>query len=247
MTELTRTETAVDICERAVRRWILTGELRPGERLPPERLLATRLGVNRTTLRGALSRLASARLLTVRQGSGYVVQDYRRVAGLELIPELAAHSKNGRLEGLVRDLLDVRRRLAQMIVERAAERVRPEDLTAVAQAVRAFESAVASNAPLEQLAAADQDVTAAMIGATRSSVLGLSLNPVHFVVRELAPLREAVYCDPAGTAALHRLLLSYLVSPSPDTAAKVHSELERRDRATLERLVHTTPETTTSV
>lgn len=236
MTELTKTETAVDVCERAVRRWILTGELRPGERLPPERLLATRLGVNRTTLRGALSRLASARLLTVRQGSGYVVQDYRRVAGLELIPELAAHSKNGRLEGLVRDLLDVRRRLAQMVIERAAEKVKAEDLALVQSAVRAFEAAVASGAPLEQLAAADQDVTAAILAATKSSVLGLSLNPVHFVVRELAPLREAVYSDPEGHAAAHRLLLQYLENPSPDTAAKMHAELERRDRAAMERL-----------
>jgi GntR family transcriptional repressor for pyruvate dehydrogenase complex len=235
MTELTKTETAVDVCERAVRRWILTGELRPGERLPPERLLATRLGVNRTTLRGALSRLASVRLLTVRQGSGYVVQDYRRVAGLELIPELAAHSKNGRLEGLVRDLLDVRRRLAHMVLERAGEKVRPEDLATVTQAVRAFESAVASGAPLEQLAAADQDVIAAVLAATGSSVLGLSLNPVMFVLRELAPLREAVYGDPEGHVAAHRMLLRYLEQPTEDAAALVHAELERRDRATLER------------
>jgi GntR family transcriptional repressor for pyruvate dehydrogenase complex len=236
MTELTRNETAVDVCERAVRRWILTGELRPGERLPPERLLATRLGVNRTTLRGALSRLASARLLTVRQGSGYVVQDYTKVAGLELIPELAAHSNNGRLDGFVRDLLEIRRRLAQMVLERAAERSRPEDLAVVAKAVEAFEAAVQSKAPLEQLAAADEDVTAAVLSVTKSSVLGLSINPVHFVVRELAPLRAAIYADPESHVAVHRMLLNYLEQPNPESAAAVHRELEKRDRATLARM-----------
>jgi GntR family transcriptional regulator, transcriptional repressor for pyruvate dehydrogenase complex len=236
MQELTRTETAVDVCEREVRRWILSGEMRPGERLPPERLLATRLGVNRTTLRGALTRLASARLLTVRQGSGYVVQDYRRVAGLELLPELAQNASNGRLESLARDLLEVRRRLIQMVIERVGERARPEDVAAVATAVTQLEHVAHAQAPLEQIAAADLDVMAAILAATRSSVLGLSLNPVLFVVRELAPLREAIYSDPAGHVTAHRLLLAWLEHPTQEAADAVLAELERRDRATIERI-----------
>jgi len=106
----------VDRCERAIRRAILTGELAPGARLPPERRYAEALGVNRTTLRAALGRLASAELLRVRQGSGYVVQDYRRHAGLELVAELAELREEAGEPPvqLIADVLEVRRRLAEM-------------------------------------------------------------------------------------------------------------------------------------
>ena len=76
---------AVDACADALRRAIVGGDLAVGARLPPERTLAGQFGINRVTVRSALARLARERLLTVRQGSGYVVQDYRRHAGPDLI------------------------------------------------------------------------------------------------------------------------------------------------------------------
>jgi len=83
-------ESAVDACARAVREAILRGELRPGERLPPERDLADRLGVARLTLRAGLAKLAAAGLVAARQGSGYVVQDFRQRGGPDLVPGLLA-------------------------------------------------------------------------------------------------------------------------------------------------------------
>ena len=81
-------ESAVDGCARAVQAAILGGELAPGDRLPPERALSQRLGVSRLTLRAGLAKVAAGGLLSVRQGSGYVVMDYRDHGGSQILPGL---------------------------------------------------------------------------------------------------------------------------------------------------------------
>lgn len=70
------------ILGRLLRR-IFLGELRPGERLPPLREQAEQLGVDRTSLRIALEQLRRMNVLSIVQGSGMVVLDFRHDAGLE--------------------------------------------------------------------------------------------------------------------------------------------------------------------
>src|SRR5690606_17342196 len=82
-------ESAVETCARTLRRAIIEGKIPVGSRLPPERKLAESFGVNRVTVRGALAQLATSRLLSVRQGSGYVVRDFREEGGPDLIAGLA--------------------------------------------------------------------------------------------------------------------------------------------------------------
>ncbi|MFC5187012.1 NUDIX domain-containing protein [Actinomadura harenae] len=64
--------------ESAIRTWIASGELGPGDRLPSERVLAERLGAGRTTIRQVLGKLVSEDVLSVRRGSGYYVASSRR-------------------------------------------------------------------------------------------------------------------------------------------------------------------------
>ena len=82
-------EPAHQACEHALRRAILRGELAAGDRLPPERALAVQLGVSRLTLRAALATLDAAGLVSVRHGSGYVVRDFARDGGPDLLGGLA--------------------------------------------------------------------------------------------------------------------------------------------------------------
>ena len=86
--------TSADTCFSHLRREILSGSFAPGSRLPPERKLAEDFGVGRVTVRSALTRLAAANLLSVRQGSGYVVQDYRRQGGPDLLRDVADIAAN---------------------------------------------------------------------------------------------------------------------------------------------------------
>jgi len=234
MAELARNETAVDICEREIRRWIVSGEIRPGDRLPPERALATRLGVNRTTLRSALTRLSSARLVSVRQGSGYLVQDYRKVAGLELLPDIT-RSGVATPSRVASDLLAVRRQLLRMALE-SIERVRPTDAVAVVRSVERFGELVRSEADVSSLAAADHDIFAAILTAAGTPVVALCANPIDFALRAMPALAEAMFADARDQLVLAWTIARWVERPASQPLAAVMTAVERRDRAILARL-----------
>ncbi|HEX5225452.1 MAG TPA: GntR family transcriptional regulator [Solirubrobacteraceae bacterium] len=78
-------ETVTDQVFASLREEILTGHQQPGATLPPLRRLATRFGVSVAVVREAVGRLEQLRLVEVRQGSGMVVQDWRRAGGLETL------------------------------------------------------------------------------------------------------------------------------------------------------------------
>src|SRR6187455_3288888 len=67
---------------------VVDGGIGVGEALPSERRLAEVLGVSRPAVREALQRMAQTRLLDVRHGGSTTVRDFRRYAGLDLLPRL---------------------------------------------------------------------------------------------------------------------------------------------------------------
>lgn len=100
---------------------VLSGEMRPGEALPSERRLAEVLGVSRPAVREALKRLAAAGLVEVRQGDATTVRDFRRHAGLDLLPQLLL--KGGRVDvTVVRSILETRLHNGPKVAELAALR-----------------------------------------------------------------------------------------------------------------------------
>jgi GntR family transcriptional regulator, transcriptional repressor for pyruvate dehydrogenase complex len=104
---------------------VLSGEMQPGEALPSERRLAEVLGVSRPAVREALKRLSAAGLVEVRQGDVTTVRDFRRHAGLDLLPRLLF--RNGELDiSVVRSMLEARMRNGPKVAELAAERHGPE-------------------------------------------------------------------------------------------------------------------------
>lgn len=105
---------------------ILRGEVAPGERLPPERELAPAFGTNRNTLREAIRSLETQGLVTVRQGDGVRVADFRTSGALSLLPDLLRISTGEERKRLVRDVLTMRRRMAVEVAGLAAERCSPE-------------------------------------------------------------------------------------------------------------------------
>src|SRR3954449_12510637 len=67
---------------------VVDGEIGAGESLPSERRLAEVLGVSRPAVREALQRMAATGLVQVRHGGSTTVRDYKRFAGLDLLPRL---------------------------------------------------------------------------------------------------------------------------------------------------------------
>ena len=218
----------MDACEQAIRAAILQGELEVGSRLPPERRMAESFGVNRVTVRTALARLETHGLLRVRQGSGYVVRDFRRTGGLELVRDLVDVEPE-RADELIEDLFVVRRRLAAIVFER----LRGADLESVRAAIERFERVVEDEGEDLELAKADLDVLAALLEATGSRVLQLCFNPVMTVVLELPELRAAMYHAPHENVAGYRALLQWVQSGAD--VDRMLALLSARDAQTLER------------
>jgi GntR family transcriptional repressor for pyruvate dehydrogenase complex len=226
-------ETAVDACAGSIRAAILRGELAPGERLPAERTLAKSFGVGRVTVRSALAQLAAGGLLRVRQGSGYIVQDFRRAGGPELLPKLA---DLGELRAVAPDLMLVRRQMARAVLERVVASASAAEVDAIEAAVDRFEAAVDAAADAAAIAEADLGVLSAILDATGSPVLRLCFNPVLGVLAELPALRDAIYAEPRGNLAGWRLLVAWLRSGDADRIDDIVAELSRRDAATLARI-----------
>jgi GntR family transcriptional repressor for pyruvate dehydrogenase complex len=104
---------------------VLSGEMKPGDSLPSERRLAEVLGVSRPAIREALKRLTSIGLVEIRQGDTTTVRDFRRHAGLDLLPRLLLQA--GELDTtVVRSILETRLHNGPKVAELAAARRGPE-------------------------------------------------------------------------------------------------------------------------
>jgi len=127
-----------DVFEQIVSE-VLSGEMRPGESLPSERRLAEVLGVSRPAVREALKRLAAAGLVEIRQGDATTICDFRRHAGLDLLPRLML--RDGELDvSVARSILETRLHNGPKVAELAAQR-RPSALAALLdESVRRLEA-----------------------------------------------------------------------------------------------------------
>lgn len=121
---VTRRSVPEDVFEQIVAE-VLSGEMKPGDALPSERRLAEVLGVSRPAVREALKRLTSAGLVEIRQGDTTTVRDFRRHAGLDLLPRLLFQA--GELDtSVVRSILETRLHNGPKVAELAAVRRGPE-------------------------------------------------------------------------------------------------------------------------
>ncbi|MGA5545175.1 FadR/GntR family transcriptional regulator [Mycobacterium sp. NPDC051198] len=134
-----------DVFEQIVAE-VLSGQMQPGEPLPSERRLAEVLGVSRPAVREAIKRLTEAGLVEVRQGDSTTVRDFRKHAGLDLLPRLLLRA--GELDvGVVRSILETRLHNGPKVAELAAERAPSE---VIAQLGRTVDALAAEPDPVEQ-------------------------------------------------------------------------------------------------
>ncbi|MGB3661534.1 FadR/GntR family transcriptional regulator [Mycolicibacter algericus] len=129
---------------------VLSGEMAPGEALPNERRLAEVLGVSRPAVREALTRLNAVGVIEVRHGDATTVRDYRRHAGLDLLPRLLVRGEELDLE-VVRSILEARLHNGPKVAELAAQRSGPQAAAVLDGAVDAL---VAEADPVQRQRAA---------------------------------------------------------------------------------------------
>lgn len=199
---------------------VLSGEMRPGESLPSERRLAEVLGVSRPAVREALKRLTAAGLVEVRHGDATTVRDFRRHAGLDLLPRLLIRA--GELDlSVVRSILETRLHNGPKVAELAAERAGPALAASLDETLRAL---TAEDDPVEQqrhaLAFWDH-----IVDGADSIAFRLMYNTLRATYEPALPALAAVMADEVGRPQAYRTLADAITAGDPPRARRAAQDL----------------------
>ena len=192
---------------------VVDGGIGAGEPLPSERRLAEVLGVSRPAVREALQRMAQTRLLDVRHGGATTVRDFRRYAGLDLLPRLLV--RGGDLDTAVaRSVLEARLVVGPGVAALAAERGGP-----------ALEATLTET--VDALAATDDDVERQLqalafwdhvVDAADSMVFRLMFNSLRAAYEPALEALAPVMAEEVGQVGAYRLLTAAIGAGDPETA-----------------------------
>jgi GntR family transcriptional repressor for pyruvate dehydrogenase complex len=199
---------------------VLSGEMQPGQTLPSERSLAEVLGVSRPAIREALKRVSAAGLVEVRQGDATTVRDFRRHAGLDLLPRLLMRA--GELDlSVVRSILEARLHNGPKAAELAAQRRHPELAGLLDDAVRDLDS---EQDPVERQRHAltfwDQ-----VVDGADSIVFRLMYNTLRATYEPALPALAAVMAAEVGRPEAYRTLADAIAAGDPDAAKQAAIDL----------------------
>jgi DNA-binding FadR family transcriptional regulator len=207
---------------------VVEGDLEAGDALPSERRLAEVLGVSRPAVREALQRMAQTRLVEVRQGGATTVRDFRRSAGLDLLPRLLV--RRGQLDAaVVRSVLEARLAVGPAVAALAAERGGPA-------------LAVGLTAVVDELAATDDGVERQrhalefwdrVVDAADSLVFRLMFNSLRAAYEPALEALAPVMAEEVGQVESYRLLAAALAAADPETARAAADRVLRPATSTL--------------
>jgi GntR family transcriptional repressor for pyruvate dehydrogenase complex len=192
---------------------VVSGALGPGEALPSERRLAEVLGVSRPAVREAVQRMAQTRLVEVRHGGATTVRDFRRHAGLDLLPALLV--RDGSVDvSVVRSIAEARLVIGPGVAALAAQRRDPglpETLDEVVAAYAGSDDPVAR----QRHTLAYWDL---VVDAADSITFRLMFNTLRAAYEPaLAVLAPVLGAEP-GRAGAYRVLTAAIGEGDPDTA-----------------------------
>jgi DNA-binding FadR family transcriptional regulator len=199
---------------------VLSGEMQPGEALPSERRLAEVLGVSRPAVREALKRVAAAGLVEVRQGDATTVRDFRRHAGLDLLPRLLL--QGGELDvAVARSILEARLHNGPKVAELAAERRLPGLAELLEQSIAALEAA---DDPVEQQRHALTFWDHVVDGAD-SIAFRLMFNTLRAAYEPALPALATLMAAEVGQVQAYRALAGAIAAGEPAAAVTAAHEL----------------------
>lgn len=192
---------------------VLDGELAVGEPLPSERRLAEVLGISRPAVREALQRIAQTGLVEVRHGGATTVRDFRRAAGLDLLPRLLV--RGGRLDAAIaRSAIEARAEVGPGIAALAAERGGPALAVQLDQVVTAL-GTTTDAVRWQELALDYWDL---LVDGADSIVYRLMFNSLRTAYEPALPVLGAVLADEVGQAEPYRLLAAAVRAGDAATA-----------------------------
>jgi DNA-binding FadR family transcriptional regulator len=199
---------------------VLSGDMRPGDALPSERRLAGVLGVSRPAVREAIKRLTEAGLVEVRQGESTTVRDFRRHAGLDLLPRLLIRA--GEVDvTVVRSILETRLHNGPKIAELAARRRRP-DLAALLDASIDVLAAELDPVERQRLALAFWDH---VVDGANSIAFRLMYNTLRATYEPALPALAAMMSAEVGRPDAYRAIADAIRAADPVAAERAARDL----------------------
>ena len=199
---------------------VVDGEIEAGETLPSERRLAEVLGVSRPAVREALQRMAQTRLVEVRQGGSTTVRDFRKTAGLDLLPRLLVRA--GVLDTAVaRSILEARLVIGPGVAALAAERGGPAVAATLTGAVDAL-AATDDDVERQRHALAFWDL---VVDAADSLTFRLMFNSLRAAYEPALPALAVVMAAEVGRPQAYRELAARISAGEPDAAKKAAIDL----------------------
>ncbi|KUI41997.1 GntR family transcriptional regulator [Mycobacterium sp. IS-1590] len=208
-----------DVFEQIVSE-VLSGQMQPGESLPSERRLAEVLGVSRPAVREALKRLTAAGLVEVRQGDATTVRDFRRHAGLDLLPRLLVRA--GELDlSVVRSILETRLHNGPKVAELAAQRSGPELGDALDQTLR--DLADADDPVAQQLHALS--FWDHIVDGADSIAFRLMYNTLRATYEPALPALASVMAAEVGRPQAYRELADAITAGDPSRSRRAAQDL----------------------
>ena len=192
---------------------VLSGEMQPGESLPSERRLAEVLGVSRPAVREALKRVVAAGLVEVRQGDATTVRDFRRHAGLDLLPRLLI--RDHQLDvSVVRSILEARLHNGPKVAELAAQRRSSDLIERLTDTIEALEGATDA-VEQQQHAMAFWDH---IVDGADSIVFRLMFNTLRTAYEPALPALATLMAAEVGRIQSYRDLAAAIAAGDPGAA-----------------------------
>lgn len=199
-----------------IRKSILGGGLLPGQRLPSERDLASQFEVTRTTLREALKRLESLKLIFIRHGDRATVLDWMRHGSLELLNDLI--SRKDRLNvALLENVMEARVVVGAEVARLAARRRGDDDLLNLEEAFEALEHAAGDPSEFQ---AAEFDFFHALATTSHNLVFVFLLNSMRKLYVNNGEYFAPLVGDQEATVANHRAILDAVRRQDGEAAAR---------------------------
>lgn len=192
---------------------VISGEISPGETLPSERRLAEVLGVSRPAVREALQRMAQTRLLDVRHGGSTTVRDFKRHAGLDLLPALLVRA-GGLDTAVVRSILEARLTIGPAVAALAAERGGPTLAVSLTECVEAL-GRTEDDVERQLHALEFWDL---VVDAADSVVFRMMFNSLRAAYEPALAALAPVMAEEVGQSGAYALLTAAIGAGDPETA-----------------------------
>ena len=200
----------VEHAVKAIRDFIMDGNLKPGTELPPESEMAKQINVSKFSMREALRVLQAQGLIDITQGRR------TRVAAFSTKPAAQIMSLTlQRLRTSLFDLIEARQLLESRIARLGAIRAETSHIEAMRKTILEMEQ---NKDDLELCVEKDTEFHDILIKASGNKVFEITFGPLGELLRESRKATLGTVGGVERAADGHKLVLSAVIDHDPDKA-----------------------------